>query len=173
MGNLANSGASQFPSFASGSAPSFGLSSQGNSLSLGGNGFSTAGFMVPTNSSAAGFSPTSGVTGTTAGAGTTSQFAQLTQEIAILFRLASAQNPTMARNLVFDEIFLAVDTFTVFLSQEHGIFSPSFQNLPARENAINQNPLELTPVGSLLGSMVFEATAELLASTQPGAGVAV
>jgi hypothetical protein len=129
--------------------------------------------MVPINSSAAGFSPTSGVTGTSAGAGTTNQFAQLEQTIGLLFQMASAQNPALARSLVFDEIFLAVDTLTVFLSQEHGIFNPSFQDLPARENAINQNPLELTPVGRLLGSMVFEATAELLASTQPGAGVAV
>jgi hypothetical protein len=155
MGNLSTSGPNPTPSFA-GSTPSF----------------TTAGFQAPLSSTAVGFAPAPLVPGTSVSAGAASQLPQLEQEIGILFQMAAAQNASLASSLVFDEFFLAIDTFVVFLSEEHGIINPSFQGLPARENAINQNPLELTPVGRLLGSTVFEVTADLLASTQRS-GVAV
>ncbi len=175
MGNLSTSGATPPPSFA-GSAPSFTTAGFLVPLSSTAAGFSpsavTAGAQVPFSSTAAGFTPALGVSGTSASAGAANQLPQLEQEISTLFQMAAAQNTSLATNLVFDELFLAIDTFVVFLSEEHGIINPTFQDLPARENAINQNPLELTPVGRLLGSTVFEATADLLASTQRS-GVAV
>jgi hypothetical protein len=87
--------------------------------------------------------------------------------------MVASQNGPAATSPVINEVILAIETVTFFRGQEQGIFSPIFQDLPARENAINQNPLELTPVGRLLGSTVFEATADLIASTQSGAGTAV
>jgi hypothetical protein len=178
MGNLQTTGPSSFPAFPA-----------GTSVSLGSTGFSSAGFLMPFSSASAGFSlgtqatsagfslapQTTGVSGgaSTGTASAANQLAQLQQMIGPLFQMAAAQNAPAAVSLVIDEVFLAIDTNAFFQSEARGVFSPAFQSLPARENAINQNPLELTPVGRLLGSMVFEATADLIASTQPGAGTAV
>jgi hypothetical protein len=101
------------------------------------------------------------------------QLNQLQQEIATLYQLAAAQNAQQATNLVLDEFFLAIETFLVFRSQAQSVFNPTFQDLPARENAINQNPLEKTPLGQQLGSLVFETTASLLALSSGQGGVGV
>jgi hypothetical protein len=156
MGNLPTFSRTTFtPSFP-GTIPSFG----------------TAGFFAA-GGSLTGLNSAAATNASSAGVGTTNQLAQLEQMIVPLYQLAAAQNAPAATSLVIDEVFLALDTFTVFMSQEHGIFSPTFQDLPARENSINANPLQQTPIGRLLGSAVFEATANLLATRLPGAGVAV
>jgi hypothetical protein len=167
MGNLQTNGPT-----------SFNPNPPGSSSLVGSTGSMTAGFLIPVSSTSAGFSlsPQATDAASNASAGVSnaaSQLAQLEQTIGTLFQMAAAQNAPAATSLVIDEFFLAIDTFLFFRSQAQGIFNPSFQDLPAHENAINQNPLELTPVGQLLGSEVFEATAELIASTQPGAGVGV
>jgi hypothetical protein len=167
MGNLQTTGPRSFAPFPSGIAVAFAST-----------GTTSAGFSIPFGSASAGFSGTPTGTGPFGGApsgplSTSNRLAQLQQAIGPLFQMAAAQNAPAATSLVINEVILAVETFTFFRSQDRGVFSPIFQDLPARENAINQNPLELTPVGRLLGSTVFEATAILIASTQPGAGVAV
>jgi hypothetical protein len=160
MGNLPTSGPINFAPVPA-STPTFATT-----------GFTTAGFQVPFSSTSAGFAPT-GSANTTAVANTQSQLTQLEQAIGTLFPIAAARNGPAATSLVIDEVFLAVDTFSFFLSQEHSVFSPSFQDLPAHENAINRNPLELTSIGRELGSMVFQATADLLALNSSHAGVGV
>ncbi len=166
---------SPFGTGLSAGVPFNGLNTFGGTTAFAGtsfNGLNTVGSTNPF----AGLNGLNSVGGTNAVAGATSSASQLTQleqSIQALFQMAAAQNSSAATSLVINEFFLAIETNTFFRSQELGGFSPAFQDLPARENAINQNPLELTPVGRLLGSMVFEATADLIASTQSGAGTAI
>jgi hypothetical protein len=176
-------GAGSFPDDLMGNLPTTGPTGlapipSGTSASFGFTGSTTAGFLMPFGSASAGSSLTPVATSITSGTpsgplSTSNQLAQLQQSIGPLFQMAAAQNSAAATSLVINEFLLAVETFTFFQSEEHGVFSPNFQDLPARENAINQNPLLLTPVGRLLGVTVFEATADLIASTQNGAGTAV
>jgi hypothetical protein len=168
---MPSAGNSGFPSFVN-TSPTFQTTGfapfSGNSPSFGSSGFSVPGFSLPFGSSTA-----VATNGSAGSAATLNQLNQMEQMIGQLFQLATAQNPQQAANLVLDEFFLAIETFTVFRSQAQGTFNPTFQDLPARENAINQNPVEQTQVGRLLGSLVFETTATLLAAGSPGAGVGV
>ena len=168
---MPSAGNSGFPSFVN-TSPTFQTTGfaffPGSSPSFGSTGFSATGISLPF-----GFSTAGGTNAFAGSAATANQLPQIEQEIGTLFQLAAAQNPAQATSLVLDEFFLAIETFTVFRSQAQGIFNPTFQDLPARENAINQNPLEQTQLGRQLGSLVFETTASLLAVGSPGAGVGV
>ncbi len=102
-------------------------------------------------------------TGTTGGGGgggggAASPMGQAQQLAAALYQMAASQNPQEANALVMDEMNQAVDTFIDNVGKEVGMSFNMQGNISANQNAINQNPLEHTQVGQMLGSLVYDLT---------------
>jgi hypothetical protein len=80
--------------------------------------------------------------------------------------MAASQNPQEANALVTDEIFQAVDTFIDNVGKELGMNFNMQGNIAAYQNAINNNPLEHSQVGQMLGSLVYDLSYYMLDSGQ-------
>ncbi len=83
---------------------------------------------------------------------------QLEQLTAVLYQMAASQNPQAANALVMDEAFQAADSFIENVGRDLGMNFNMQGNISAYQNAINQNPLEHTQVGQMLGSLVYDLT---------------
>lgn len=88
------------------------------------------------------------------------------QLTAALYQMAASQNPQEANALVMDEIFQAADTFIENVGKEAGMNFNTQGNISAYQNAINQDPLEHSQVGQMLGSLVYDLTYYTLATGQ-------
>lgn len=97
--------------------------------------------------------------GTSGGGGNAAgPMGQLEQLTAALYQMAASQNPQAANALVMDEAFQAVDTVIENVGKELGANFNMQGNISAYQNAINQNPLEHSQVGQMLGSLVYDLT---------------
>lgn len=149
------------------SPEAFALATLGVGLPVGLSPYSTTSANVAQVTSAS--SASTG--GSTAGAG--NQLAQLEQVIGTLAQIAATQNnPQQVLNLAIDEFFQAADTFALLQSQSQGVSNASVGSLQsylaAHETAIAQNPVDHTPVGQMLGTLVYDATVYMLAANQSG-----
>jgi hypothetical protein len=86
------------------------------------------------------------------------QLAQLQQMVMGLYALAAQQNLQQTNNLVIDEAFLGLETFTYLQGQFLGTSTnPSvLADSGVHTILINQNAVYQTPVGHLLGEAVFD-----------------
>jgi hypothetical protein len=111
----------------------------------------------------------SGGGGNGGGGSSGSSMAQIEQLTATLYQMAAMQNPPEANALVLDEVFKAVDSYINDLGNSIGIHNPNLQGqTSAYQNAINQNPLEQSPTGQLLGNLVSNLTLNAISSGQAG-----
>ncbi len=101
---------------------------------------------------------TNGSGGGGGGGGAPSPMNQAQQLTVALYQMAASQNPQAANALVMDEMFQALDTFIDNVGKEAGMNFNMQGNISAFQNAINQNPLEHTQVGQMLGSLVYDLT---------------
>jgi hypothetical protein len=93
---------------------------------------------------------------------------QVEQVIGTLYQMAASQNSQQANTLVMDEMFQTLDTYIDNVGKELGMNFNLQGNISAYQNAINQNPLEHSQVGQLLGSLVDDLTYYMLATGQTG-----
>jgi hypothetical protein len=68
--------------------------------------------------------------------------------------------------LLSDEIALAVDNYLLPFASTLGITSLK-GDISTLQSAINANPLEITPMGHLIGTLAFDVTTAALTSAQP------
>lgn len=150
-----------------GPSPALALGSLGSSL----EGYSVGALGVGTLSGV----PPSGAYGSTAGAAASttsiaaaaSQLAFVESVIGSLYQMASVQNPQLAASLAVDVFYQAIDIFALSQSAFEGIPNTTLaDSLAGYQNAIALNPLAYTPVGALLGTLVYDTTLYLLASDQ-------
>jgi hypothetical protein len=150
----------------------FGLPPSGYTLySLGGapvGGYVAVPGQPVSNTTGGGFggSASAGVNG--GGGAAASPLGQMQQLTAALYQMAASQNPQEANALVMDEVFQAMDTFIDNVGKELGMNFNNQGNISAYQNAINQNPLEHSQVGQMLGSLVSDLTYYMLATSQAG-----
>jgi len=147
----------------------FGLPPSGYTLySLGGapvGGYVAVPGQTVSNTTGGGFGGAASA-GTTSGGGgggggsggAASPMSQAQQLTVALYQMAASQNPQAANALVMDEMFQALDTFIDNVGKEVGTNFNMQGNISAFQNAINQNPLEHTQVGQMLGSLVYDLT---------------
>lgn len=102
------------------------------------------------------------------GGGASNPVGQVEQVIGALYSMAASQSPQQANTLVMDEMFQALDTFIDNVGKEVGMNFNLQGNIAAYQNAINQNPLEHSQVGQMLGSLVSDLTSYLLDTGQAG-----
>lgn len=93
---------------------------------------------------------------------------QVEQVIGALYQMAASQNSQQANTLVMDEMFQALDTYIDNVGKDVGMNFNLQGNISAYQNAINQNPLEHSQVGQMLGSLVSDLTSYLLDTGQAG-----
>jgi hypothetical protein len=92
---------------------------------------------------------------------------QVEQVIGTLFTQAAQQNPTAAHNLAMSELTLALDSYVYLRGVSMGIDNTSLQaNITATQNSIHQNPLEQTPLYAAMGSLIFDAAADIILNSQ-------
>lgn len=104
------------------------------------------------------------------GGGAGQLLGQMERLIGTLASVAAMQNnPQQVLSLAIDEFFRAADTFAIARGQAVGASTSSIQTfLTDHQNAIDQNPVDHTAIGQMLGTAVYDATLLLLASGQGG-----
>lgn len=158
-------------SFAANSLQAFGLPPSAYALyALGGapvSGYAAVPGQTVSSSSGGGFGGFGGGGGG-GGGGAANVLGQVEQLTGALYLSAETQNPQAARSLVADEIFRGLDSYISQVGQSMGMNNLMQGNIAAYQNAINQNPLEQTQVGQLLGSLVYDLTVYNLSTGQAG-----
>jgi hypothetical protein len=94
---------------------------------------------------------------------------QMQQLVGTLSALVAAQtgNPSQVLNLAVDEFFAVVDASALAQAQAAGMNTSAIQSdLAARQTAIQNNPVDQTPIGQLLGTAVHDTALYTLAINQ-------
>lgn len=83
-----------------------------------------------------------------------------------LYQIAATQNLQQANSLVSDEFFRALTSYANHVGQSLGMNNLMQGSMNAYQNAVNQNPLDQTGAGQLLGALVYDLTFYLYSSGQ-------